>query len=232
MGTATNTLVLMDFWVTLCDVNGKSYGKALLKDVQVNPNFNYNLLSINWLLKDGFNLSGNSDSLALIQFDDNVLDVKIHIDSSFYYRDIWSVTYPGSLRLQQQTMHSVLMKYTISLDTTTKNRTQEIAKALGIVLKKGPMEVCESCATAKAKQKNTTHDTSGHGKSTTYNNKVYSDLSFIYQPNKKQAYKYVWHLMIDSATWYGTDGFYKAKRQLYWTGMWTTPKMEKYWKWG
>ncbi len=54
------------------------------------------------------------------------------------------------------------------------------------------MEVCESCAIAKAKQKNTSHDTSGRGKSTTYNNKVYSDLSLVYGPNKKRAYKYVW----------------------------------------
>lgn len=92
-----------------------------------------------------------------------------------------------------------------------KNRTREIAKALGIVLTKGPMEVCKSCAIAKAKQKNTTHDTSSRGNSTTYNDKVYLDLSFVFGPNKKRAYKYMWHLMVDSATGYGTEGFYKAK---------------------
>ncbi len=92
-----------------------------------------------------------------------------------------------------------------------ENRTQEIAKALGIALTNEPMEVCEPCAIAKAKQKNTAHDSRGRGKSTTYNEKVYSDLSFVYGPNKKRAYKYVWHLMVDSATGYGTDGFYKAK---------------------
>ncbi len=45
----------------------------------------------------------------------------------------------------------------------------------------------------------------------TYNDKVYSDLSFVYGPNKKFACKYVWHLMVDSATGYVTDRFYKAK---------------------
>ncbi len=73
------------------------------------------------------------------------------------------------------------------------------------------MEICEACAIAKARQKNTTQDSQGHGKSTIYNKKVYSDLSYIYGPNQKRAYKYVWHLMIDSATGLGTDGFYKAK---------------------
>ncbi len=53
---------------------------------------------------------------------------------------------------------------------------------MGIVLTKGPMEVCKSWATAKAKQKNTTHDSSGQGKSTTYKDNLY-----------------------------GIDGFYKAK---------------------
>ncbi len=57
----------------------------------------------------------------------------------------------------------------------------------GIVLTKGPLEVCKSCAIANAKQKSTTHVLAGRGKSTTYNKKVYLDLSFVYRPNKKCA---------------------------------------------
>lgn len=33
----------------------------------------------------------------------------------------------------------------------------------------------------------------------------------MYGPNKKQVYKYIWHLMIDITTGYVTDGFFKAK---------------------
>ncbi len=44
-----------------------------------------------------------------------------------------------------------------------------------------------------------------------FNKKVCSDLSFIYIPNQKQAYKYIWHLIIDNATGLGADGFYNAK---------------------
>ncbi len=65
------------------------------------------------------------------------------------------------------------------------------------------MDVCEACAIAK--------DSQGRGKSTIYNEKVYSNLSYVYGPNQTQSYKYVWHLMIDSATGLGNDGFYKAK---------------------
>ncbi len=86
MGTATNTSVLMDFKVQLCNINGQNYGTALLQDVQVNSSFIYNLFSINRLLKDGFTLLGNENTLALVQTSDKrsiVFDVKIHTDSSF-----------------------------------------------------------------------------------------------------------------------------------------------------
>ncbi len=119
-------------------------------------------------------------------------------------RDVAAATKEDSTTLSPNEVHHLFGHH-------NENRTLEIAKALGIVLTKGPMEVCESCAIAKAKQKNTTHDTSGCGKSTTYNNKVYLDLSFVCGSNKKCAYKYVWHLMVDNATGYSTDGFYKAK---------------------
>ncbi len=46
--------------------------------------------------------------------------------------------------------------------------------------------MCKSCAIAKTKQKNTTQESTGRGKSTMYNDKMYSDLSFVYGPNKKQ----------------------------------------------
>ncbi len=37
--------------------------KVLLKDVQVNPKFNCNLISITKLLKDGFHLTGDNNAL-------------------------------------------------------------------------------------------------------------------------------------------------------------------------
>ncbi len=75
------------------------------------------------------------------------------------------------------------------------------------------MDVCKACAIAKAKQKNTQHKSQGQGKASAINEKVYSDLSYIYGPDQKCALKYIWHLMIDSATGLGTDCFYKAKME-------------------
>ncbi len=38
-GTATSTLILMDFKVKLCYIHDNFYGKTVLKDVQINENF-------------------------------------------------------------------------------------------------------------------------------------------------------------------------------------------------
>lgn len=86
MGTATNTSIVMDSCVKLCDIQGHCYGKAVLKDVQVGSKFNYNMFSINLMLKDGFTVSGNSDMLALVHNSDKqtmIFDIKITTDSNF-----------------------------------------------------------------------------------------------------------------------------------------------------
>ncbi len=88
-------------------------------------------------------------------------------------REIAAATKEDSTTLSPNEAHQLLGHH-------NENRTHGIAKVLGIVLTKGPMEIYVSCVIAMAKQENTTHDTSGHGKSTTYNNKVYSDLPFVY----------------------------------------------------
>ncbi len=69
----------------------------------------------------------------------------------------------------------------------SKTQTQQIVKALGNTIAQGSMDVCEACAIAKAKQKNTQHESQWHEKLSEFNEKVYGDLSYIYRPNQKQA---------------------------------------------
>lgn len=86
MGTTTNTSIVMDFCVKLCNGRGNCLGKVLLKDVQVDSKFNYKLFSINQLLKDWFTLSGNDSMLGLIRTCNKqsmAFDTKIPIDNSF-----------------------------------------------------------------------------------------------------------------------------------------------------
>ncbi len=68
IGNTTTTMTLMDFMVDLKDMSGKKYGKVMLKEVQVNSRFNYNLFSINKPLKDRFHLKGDSNLLYVVQY--------------------------------------------------------------------------------------------------------------------------------------------------------------------
>ncbi len=58
----------MDFLVDLHVVRGKKYSKGLLKDVQVNPKFNYNRVSITKLLSKVFHLVADSNELYIVQY--------------------------------------------------------------------------------------------------------------------------------------------------------------------
>ncbi len=60
--------------------------KVLLKDVQVNPKFNYNLISITKLLKDGYYLIGDSNGVYIARHKDQkelLFNVKRNMDTSF-----------------------------------------------------------------------------------------------------------------------------------------------------
>ncbi len=136
-----------------------------------------------------------------------VLNVKIHTDSSSllagYMQQILKNKVVG---VTKQDPCLSLNKTHQLVGHHKENSTQETAKALGITLTQGPKDKCELCAISKAKQKNSKHNLLGWGKSSNFNNKVYSDLSFTYRP-----YKYASHLMVDSAKGYGTDGFFNTK---------------------
>ncbi len=101
-----------------------------------------------------------------------VFDIKIHTDRIFllagYMKQIFIQDKIAAVVMQDLPTLSPNKAHWL-FGHHNENRTLEIAQMLGILLTKGAMEVCESCAIAKVKQKNTTHNISGHGKGTTYN---------------------------------------------------------------
>ncbi len=144
MVTTMSTSILMNFKVKLCNVCGNCYGSAILKDIQVSSSFNYNLFSINRLLKDGFTLSGKDSALPLIHTSDKrsrAFNIKIHTKSSYrlaaYMQRITqgkvaAISTENSPSLSLNEVHRLFGHH-------NENRTQEIVKALGIFLTKGPM---------------------------------------------------------------------------------------------
>ncbi len=170
------------------------------------------------LLKDGFHLQGNCNLLYVVQYKDKRgihFDVKVLTNTSFLFgaymcRIQNNIEVSAAIQSSNQPSLNINMVHQL-LGHHSKTWTQQIAKALGILIAQGSMDVCKACAIANAKQKNTQHKSQGQGKASAFNEKVYSDLSYIYGPDQKHAQMYVWHLMVDSATGLVTDRFYKTK---------------------
>ncbi len=61
----TNTVTLMRFQLDLQAIQRKKIYAGIDHDVQVNPDFKFNLVSLTKLLKDGFHLFGDINKLYL-----------------------------------------------------------------------------------------------------------------------------------------------------------------------
>jgi hypothetical protein len=57
-------------------------------------------------------------------------------------------------------------------------KTRQTAAALGILITRGALKICESCAIAKAKQKNVNEESAGE-KAVKYNGRVYHDIATV-----------------------------------------------------
>ncbi len=64
------------------------------------------------------------------------------------------------------------------LGHSSKGKTRQTAAALGILITRGALKTCESCAIAKAKQKNVNDESEGE-KAVKYNGRVYHDIATV-----------------------------------------------------
>ena len=64
------------------------------------------------------------------------------------------------------------------LGYSTKGKTRQTAAALGILITRGALKTCKSCAIAKAKQKNVNDESEGE-KAVKYNGRVYHDIATV-----------------------------------------------------
>ena len=126
------------------------------------------------------------------------------------------------------------MKNKISIDLAhqmfghaDEESTKKTAKALGFDISKGKMKPCESCARAKAKQRNVPK-LSNHQPSNEVNGRVFLDLSVIKRPKEMDDISITkgnWCLIVDEATGMKFSSFHETKN-----GM-IEPVCEKFSKW-
>ncbi len=90
-----------------------------------------------------------------------------------------------SVKLNQAIKMSIEQAHAI-LGHSSKAKTRQTAAALGILVTRGALKTCESCAIAKAKQKNVNEENAGE-KAVKYNGRVYHDIATVKESEEDKS---------------------------------------------
>ena len=200
---ATNT---MDLPGQFIGKDGSSGMKATLTDVNYNPKYNFNLLSLTRLLMNGWSItSGDKTGIKIknvneseITFDIVILTVRGAIFACRFIRDadINAASTDVGVRLNIDKAHRLL-------GHGDEESTRHTAKQLGWIITRGNMKPCMACARAKAKQKNICK-ASTSPKATEPGGRVFLDLSKVTVSRSDgsdfELKKKWWKIMVDQAT--------------------------------
>ncbi len=101
------------------------------------------------------------------------------------------------------------------LGHSSEGKTRQTAAALVIIIARGALKTCESCALAKAKQKNV-NDVSEGEKAVKYNGRVYHDIATIKESDEDKALgrKTVWHITAEETVNFKRSKFFMAKSNM------------------
>jgi hypothetical protein len=98
---------------------------------------------------------------------------------------------------------------------SSEGKTRQTAAVLGILITRGALKTCESCAIAKAKQKNV-NDVSKGEKAVKYNGRVYHDIATVKESDEDKALgrKTVWHITAEETVNFKRSKFFMAKSDM------------------
>ena len=173
----------------------------------------FNLISGTKLLDLGYKLQGDKDKIWYTKDGTKlVFDIKIETPEGMLFatRLQRTATEVGGAVAQEKTV-SIKVAHEL-LGHMDEAATRKAAANLGWTITRGTLGVCESCAKAKAKQKNVANKEAPKEKAKEVNGRVYLDLSRVVNPNNaKQPRRPNWCLIVDEKTGYKSSSFYESK---------------------
>ena len=100
------------------------------------------------------------------------------------------------------------------LGHSSEAKTRETAAALGILITRGALKTCESCAISKAKQKNVNEESTGE-KASKYNGRVYHDIATVKESeeDKSLGRKTVWHITAEETVNFKRSKILQGKKR-------------------
>jgi len=98
------------------------------------------------------------------------------------------------------------------LGHSSEGKTRQTAAALEILITRGALKTCKSCAIAKAKQKNVNDESAGE-KAVKYNERVYHDIATVKESeeDKSLGQKRVWHITAEETVNFKRSKFFVVK---------------------
>ncbi len=101
------------------------------------------------------------------------------------------------------------------LGHSSEGKTRETAAALGILITRGALKTCKSCAISKARQKNVNEESVGV-KAVKYNGRVYHDIVTVKEneEDKSLGQKTVWHITAKETVNFKRSKFFMAKSDM------------------
>jgi len=101
------------------------------------------------------------------------------------------------------------------LGHSSEAKTRETVAALGILITRGALKTCKSCAISKARQKNENEESAGE-KAVKYNGRVYHDIATVKESeeDKSLGRKMVWHITDEEIVNFKRSKFFVAKSDM------------------
>jgi hypothetical protein len=217
-----------------CDKHGNDQFAVKLRDVDFIPESHYNLVSLTKLMEEGHKVSGNKkDGLSVekggrrIKFDIRVETPKGVLWCAYIRRpeskgevaagmsDDKGDNQPNKSVKPNPAIKMSIERAHAILGHSSEAKTRQTAAALGILVTRGALKTCESCAIAKAKQKNVNEESTGE-KTVKYNGRIYHDIATVKESeeDKSLGQKMVWHITAEETVNFKRSKFFRAKSDM------------------
>ncbi len=139
------------------DKDGAQVGEVIITGVSHLPEGNFNLFNVTRLQKKGWTLTGNADYIKLQKGGKSLLfNIVINTPKGALY--VGKLSRKGGDEVvggatSRAPTYNIKKAHEL-LRHNMENDTRQLASHLGWTITRGPLGVCESCANAKARQKN------------------------------------------------------------------------------
>jgi hypothetical protein len=177
-------------------------GEVIITDVSHLPEGNFNFFSVTRLQKKRWILTEKTDYIKLEKGKKSLLfNIVINTPKGALYVGKFSRK-GGDEVIGGATNNAPtynIKKAHELLGHNNENDTRQMASHLGWTITRGPLGMCESCANAKARQKNMPKTLTGD-KATVINGRWFHDSSTLILHKGEEGSSKIWDLTIDELT--------------------------------